>query len=205
MQKALKGLVLAGGKSTRMGVNKAEICWYGKQQQYHLADLMSLFCEEVFISCREDQQQGIDRDYQTIPDLHKDCGPMEAILTAFEKQPDCALMVMACDLPLLDKATLNYLVWQRDQTKIATVFSSPIDNLPEPLVAVWENKSYNLLLSAYQQKHLSLRKLLVQHDAKIIKASNADALINTNTPTDAEYVKTILKNNTSFTRQKFTR
>lgn len=55
MNKLLKGLVLAGGRSTRMGRSKANICWYGKEQQYHLADLMSGFCDEGFVSCRQEQ------------------------------------------------------------------------------------------------------------------------------------------------------
>ncbi|WP_419803114.1 NTP transferase domain-containing protein [Mucilaginibacter sp.] len=200
MQKALNGLVLVGGRSVRMGVNKAEICWHKKQQQYYLADLLGFFCEEVFISCRTDQQQEIDPDYQVLPDLFEGSGPIEAILTAFNKRLDCAWLILACDLPLLDEAILKFLVEQRDVTKIATAFLNPVNNLPEPLVAIWEAESYGLLLSAHQQKHLSLRKLLIQHHAKMIKAPNPDALINANTPADAKIVKGILQKNASFIR-----
>ena len=56
----LKGLVLAGGRSTRMGVSKARINWYGKEQQYYLADLLNSCCEEVFISCCKEQVAAID-------------------------------------------------------------------------------------------------------------------------------------------------
>ncbi|MGI4751490.1 MAG: molybdenum cofactor guanylyltransferase [Janthinobacterium lividum] len=185
----LKGLVLAGGKSTRMGRSKARICWHGKEQQYHLADLLSSFCDEVFISCRKDQQHKIDFNYKVLPDLHEDSGPMEAILTAFKKYPDQSWMVVACDLPLLDKLTLDYLIKKRETSKIATVFESPVDGLPEPLIAIWEPMSYNLLKSSYQTKQLSLRKILLVNEVKIIKAPNADALINVNTPAEAEQIR----------------
>ena len=61
MQKAkpvLNGLVLAGGKSIRMGFDKANIKWHAKEQQYYIADLLKEVCENVFISCRPGQEQG---------------------------------------------------------------------------------------------------------------------------------------------------
>ncbi len=200
MNKVLKGLVLAGGKSTRMGRSKANICWYEKEQQYHLADLMSGFCDEVFISCRQDQQETIHPSYHVLPDLYPSSGPLEAILTAFKKYPNQGWMVMACDVPLLDQSTLSWLVEQRDYSKIATVFESPSDGLPEPLTAIWEAKSYDLLRSNHQNQNLSLRKLLIKNEAKIIKAPNADALINANTPADAMRIEIILQKNASFIR-----
>lgn len=200
MNKVLKGLVLAGGKSTRMGRSKANICWHGKEQQYHLTDLMSGFCDEVFISCRQDQQASIHPSYLVLPDFYPTSGPLEAILTAFKKYPNHGWMVMACDVPLLDQPTLSCLVEQRDYSKIATVFESPSDGLPEPLTAIWEAKSYDLLRLNYQNQNSSLRKLLIENGAKIIKAPNADALINANTPADAMRIEMILQKNASFTR-----
>lgn len=199
MNEVLKGIVLAGGRSTRMGRSKANICWHGKEQQYYLADLMSGFCDEVFISCRQDQQLDILPDYNVLPDLYPTSGSLEAILTAFKKYPNHGWMVMACDVPLLDQPTLNYLVGQRDYFKIATVFENAADGLPEPLTAIWEAKSYDLFRLNHQHQNLSLRKLLIRNEAKIIKAPNVDALINANTPADAVRIEMILQKNASFT------
>lgn len=193
MNEALKGLVLAGGKSTRMGVSKATINWHGKEQQYRLAELLGLVCEEVFISCREDQKTDINPDYKTLVDQYTNAGPLGAILTAFQKYPNCAWMIIACDLPLMDYHCLNYLKQQRDQTKIATVFESPEDGLPEPLIAIWEAASYEVLKIAYQKEDYSLRKILLEHETKIIKAPNINALINVNTPDNAKSIAGILK------------
>ncbi len=200
MKTALKGLVLAGGKSSRMGVSKAGINWHGKEQQYYLADLLSFCCEEVFISCRKDQAEQIWTEYRTIPDQYANAGPFEAILTAFKKYPATAWMIMACDVPLLDEQTLQYLNQQRDQTKIATVFESPWDGLPEPLTAIWEAESYDLLKYYHQKEQISLRRLLIKHEAKIIKAPNPGALINVNTPNDAKRIVEILSKKASFNK-----
>jgi molybdopterin-guanine dinucleotide biosynthesis protein A len=48
----VNGLVLAGGKSVRMGKAKDLLHWHGKEQRYFAADLLAPFCDEVFISDR---------------------------------------------------------------------------------------------------------------------------------------------------------
>jgi molybdopterin-guanine dinucleotide biosynthesis protein A len=195
----LNGLVLAGGRSTRMGKDKAKLNWHGNEQQYHVADLLSFCCEEVFISCREDQVLNIEVNYQTIPDSFLEAGPLEAILSVFQKDETCAWMVMACDMPLMDLQTLQYLQQQRDATKIATAFQNPDDGFPEPLAAIWEAKSYDLLKLYHQKQHKSLRKILIENGAKLIEAPNHDALINANTPEDESRIREILdKKNASF-------
>lgn len=193
MNKPLKGLVLAGGKSTRMGTSKAKMNWYGKEQQYYLADLIKVFCGEVFISCRKDQVNDINADYLTIPDQYPDGGPVESILSAFQTHPNCGWLVLACDVPLIDKQTLEYLIEQRETSKIATVFENPEDKLPEPLIGIWEAESFDLLKYYHQKEKISLRNILIKHQAKIIKAPNIGALINANTPADVKFILKILK------------
>ncbi|MEX8548837.1 MAG: molybdenum cofactor guanylyltransferase [Mucilaginibacter sp.] len=197
MKTALKGLVLAGGKSSRMGESKARMNWHGKEQQYYLAGLLKVCCEEVFISCREEQVLAIDLNYKTLADKYENAGPFEAILTAFEHDPNCGWLIIACDIPLMNLETLKHLLDQRDTSKIATVFESPVDGLPEPLAAIWEPESYSLLKLYHQKEHLSLRKILLTHQAKTIKAPDAGALINVNTPEDVKRIREILAKRSS--------
>ena len=188
----LNGLVLAGGKSLRMGYDKSSIAWHGKEQRYYMTDLLKQFCREVFISCRADQQNEVDSHYKTLPDTFVDLGPYGAILSAFREKPDAAWLVVACDLPLLDIETLQYLVAHRNPSAVATTFESPFDGLPEPLITIWEPKSYPILLSFLSQGYTCPRKALRNNDVHIIKAENADALRNVNTPEELEKVKNIL-------------
>jgi molybdopterin-guanine dinucleotide biosynthesis protein A len=123
----LNGLVLAGGKSMRFGTDKGKIHWEGKELRYHLAELLQSFCEQVYISCRPEQQHEIEPRFETLPDTFTGLGPYGAILSAFRKQPDCAWLVIACDLPLLDEKTLRYLTDQRNSSSVGTAFESPHD------------------------------------------------------------------------------
>lgn len=71
----LNGLVLAGGKSQRMGNPKDKINWHGKEQRYFAADLLAPFCNEVFISCRKDQLENFDPNYNALTDTFLNMGP----------------------------------------------------------------------------------------------------------------------------------
>ncbi len=193
-QPILNGLVLAGGKSTRMGDDKGRIQWHGKEQRYYMADLLSTFCKDVYLSCRKEQEAEIQKDhYKTIKDSYTGLGPYGAILSTFQKRSDVAWLVVACDLPLLDAHTIDYLIQQRNVSAVATTFQSPYDGLPEPLVTIWESKSYALLLSFLEQEKTCPRKVLLNADVHIIQPPYADALMNANTPEEAQKVKEIIR------------
>jgi molybdopterin-guanine dinucleotide biosynthesis protein A len=189
---ALNGLVLAGGKSVRMGYDKSSIAWHGKEQRYYIADLLKNFCNDVFISCRAEQQDEIDTNYKTLPDTFIDLGPYGAILSAFREKPGTAWLVVASDLPLLDPNALQLLIEHRNSSAVATTFESPYDGLPEPLITIWEPKAYPILLSFLSQGYTCPRKVLRNNDVHIVKAENEDALMNVNTQEELEKVKNIL-------------
>ena len=188
----LNGLVLAGGKSERMGFDKGSFSWHGKEQRYYAADLLKQLCKEVFISCRNEQQKEIDPSYATILDTFTGLGPFGAILSAFREKPDSSWLVIACDLPLLSEKTLNYLVDNRNTSAIATAFKSGNDGFPEPLIAIWESKSYPVLLSFLAQGYSCPRKVLINSDITLLNVPNPDDLTNVNTPEQLDEVKSRL-------------
>ena len=192
---AVSGLVLAGGKSIRMGTDKGRILWHGQEQRYYVADLLRAQLPHVFISCRPEQQTEIDPSYTVIPDSVTGAGPLIAILSAFAAYPDRAWLVVACDLPLLDKATIQYLLHNRDETKIATTFQSPFDGLPEPLITIWEPSSLPVLRLFFAENFNCPRKALIRNleNVKVLLPPNPDALLNANTPDDTEKVRAIIE------------
>lgn len=191
----LNGLILAGGKSVRMGYDKGSITWYGKEQRYYLADLLKNVCNEVYISCREDQQKEIEKKYLSLPDTFTGLGPYGAILSAFREKPEAAWFVVACDLPLLNFETLQYLKNNRNPSSLATTFESTYNNLPEPLITIWEPKSYPVLLSFLSQGYNCPRKVLQNNETTILKAPNSETLTNVNTQEELDKVQQVLQNN----------
>ncbi len=180
----LKGLVLAGGRSQRMGEDKGAIAYHGKPQRVYAADLLQQFCADVYISCRPDQVGTMQSDYPLLPDKLIGLGPFGAIATAFQAFPNHAWLVVACDLPLLNKQTLNQLVGARNTSAIATAFQSPSNEFPEPLITIWEPKSYSVLLQFLAMGYSCPRKVLINSEIELIQASDPAALTNVNVPTE---------------------
>ena len=188
----IAGLVLSGGKSLRMGYDKGMLEYYGKPQREHMADLVELLCQKTFISCRTDQVDVLMGEHFVLFDSVLNLGPFGAILSAFRSQPDSAWLVVACDLPLLDEKTLRYLVENRNPSAIATAFRSPVNEFPEPLVAIWEPKAYPVLLQFMAQGYSCPRKVLINSPVHLLDAPNPDALRNVNTPGELEEVMKLI-------------
>ncbi len=194
-EKSLFGLVLAGGKSQRMGQDKGVIKWHGVEQRYFMADLLSKFCEDVFISIRPEQKHEIKAEYKTIEDSYNDLGQYGAILSALKKYPEKAFLVVACDLPLIDGNAVSNLIKNRDLTKIATAYKSKIDGLPEPLSAIWEAKSKDRLSELLDEGITCPRKALIKSvdNVKLINPSYPQLTMNVNTPDEVKKAQEIIK------------
>ena len=187
MQQKLFGLVLAGGKSQRMKQDKGLINYHGKPQREYLYDLLDEFCEEVYFSCRKEQVKELS-DFRTIPDAFDNLGPLGGILSAFRQNQHVAWLVVACDLPLLDKAVIEELISQQNPSKIATAFRNSTMDFPEPLIAIWQPQSYPLLLQFFQKGYLSPRKILMSLEIELIEPTRPETLMNVNRPEEYEVV-----------------
>ena len=182
----LKGLVLAGGRSMRMKRDKGSIDYHGTSQRQFLFDQLSELGVETFISCRQDQKDQIEPGLPLLIDTFQGLGPMGALLSAFREDPDAAWLAVACDLPYLTDSTLEYLIKNRDQTKIATAFKSPNDEFPEPLITIWEPKSYKVLFEFLSQGYSCPRKVLINSSVQLLNVPDPRDLSNVNHPEEYE-------------------
>ena len=181
----LYGLVLAGGKSSRMGKDKSVIAYHGKPQVEVAFELLSKFCAKVFLSNRRDQMNG--DSYEKFLQLHDEIeyegkGPLAGIVSAMNKYPQAAWVVLACDLPFVDEPTIKCLLGSRDKTKIATAYKSNHDGLPEPLCAVWEAGYFDRVVGLMGQGIYCPRKVLIQSGVLLIDLKDPKALDNVNNP-----------------------
>ncbi len=137
----LKGLVLAGGESSRMGFDKGLLNYHGLTQREYLLELLKPFTVETYISCRPGQ---MDLDgLPVIVDSFPNLGPFGGILSAFAIDPEAAWLVVACDFPLLNHAAIQQLVTERNPSSIATSFLDEHTLMPEPWITILEPKIYS--------------------------------------------------------------
>jgi molybdopterin-guanine dinucleotide biosynthesis protein A len=189
----LNGLVLAGGKSERMQRDKGKIDYHGVEQRTHMNNLLSSLTKKSFISIRNEQKEEFSGDTDTIEDVYFGLGPYGAILSAFQKDPNSAWLVTACDQPLLNKETLEYLIANRNTSKEATAFYNSDTDFPEPLITIWEPRAYSRLLYFLSLGYSCPRKVLINSDIELVRLADEMALKNANTPEEYDNLLAMLK------------
>jgi len=183
----LHGLILAGGSSTRMHRDKAVLEYQGRSQLDRAFELASRHAARVFVSVRADQTLDPTRAQRPmIVDSVAGAGPIVGIRSALAAHPQAAWLVLACDLPFLSDAAVEYLVRERHSAGsaagFATAYKSAHDGLPEPLCAIWEPAAAKALADYQAAGGHCPRKFLIRHGARLLEAQDTRALDNVNTP-----------------------
>ena len=181
------GLVLAGGKSRRMGHDKALLDHNGQSQLAYVAGVLDACVEKVFVSTRPDQADDEQRaQYAQIVDRYDDLGPVAGILSALEEKPEVDWLVVACDLPNIDEQTIRYLLEQRGGEQDFTAFTSSHDGLPEPLCAVYPSGCDSIIRQFVDEGMNCPRKMLIRSETRLLDQPRPEALDNVNTPDDLQ-------------------
>lgn len=172
-------LILTGGKSERMGRDKATIVRPdGTRQIDYIVGLAKKFSDAVSLSARD--QDDLGTGLPVITDLETGAGPTAALAAAAATGRPGPWLVISCDLYLLDPLTLDHLISRRDPARGATAFRNRIDGQPEPLCAIYEESSIKSTAGA---PHCA-RKFLSSLDPLLLDLPLPAALDNSNTPAD---------------------
>ncbi len=174
----LQGLVLAGGKSQRMGQDKTQINYHGKPQLAHTVQLLESNLLNTYVSLAENQ--GLDH-YQVIQDKFVGLGVFGAICSAFMQDPNKAWLVLATDLPFVNDELIKELLKHRNPSKVATAVRGKSKEFVEPIITIYEPKAYPILLSYLAQGYSCPRKVLINSDVEIVEVDD-DLIRNVNTP-----------------------
>lgn len=188
---SLFGLLLYGGKSTRMGSDKGRINYHGSSQVDYLSDLMKKYCDKTYVS-KSQLSDGIISD-DVITDTFTDLGPFGGILSAFRANPNSAYFTLPCDVPFIDAPLIELLISERDPSKMATCFHNKETGFPEPLITIWEPRAYPSLLHFLSMGYSCPRKVLINSDIKEIEPPHDLSLYNANTPEELAFAKEKLK------------
>lgn len=174
----VNGLILAGGKSSRMGYDKSVIDYHGKPQREYLYDLLGKFCKKVFVSCRKDQH--VPLHLNPLYDQFNIESPLNGILTALTADHSSAWLVVATDMPMIDAKVVEYLLKQRDPSKTATCFLDSDRANPEPLLSIWEPHAFAPLEDYYKNGRISPRDFLKQSPIRLLSPLSRKMHLNIN-------------------------
>lgn len=165
-----------------MGRDKAALDYDGRAQLEVAYGRVSRHCEQAWISVRAAQAHDpVRAALPRIVDGAVGQGPIAGIAAAQAEYPDAAWLVVACDLPFLDDATLNALVAARGRGPV-TAFRSTHDGLPEPLCAIYEPGTREAILAFIESGRYCPRKFVLSTGVPLLDLPHAAALDNVNTP-----------------------
>ncbi|WP_244963516.1 molybdenum cofactor guanylyltransferase [Oceanidesulfovibrio marinus] len=186
----LTGLVLAGGRSRRLGRDKVVLPVSGRCMLEHMVDLLGPVCDRVWVSGRDAGSVGLGAPLhlEWVPDEVTGKGPLAGILTGLRKARGPVLAV-ACDLPLLDLATLEKLVaaWRnKPDNLVMTTYLQQETGFIESLVAIYDPAAEPLLANALERGRCKISAAIPEHLRCHIPYSLNDSQVffNVNYPSD---------------------
>ncbi len=156
-QPKIYALILAGGKSSRMGEDKALISYNGKTLLEHAVSYWSQFdfIEKIIVSeGYAGHFPSIEREVVTVSDIYEGKGPMSGILSAFVKTDADILYVSAVDMPNLDEGLVLPIPLDAD----AAVYMN--DGRPEPLYGVYKRSVADTAKKLLKSDNCKMRLLL---------------------------------------------
>ncbi|MCH8012595.1 MAG: NTP transferase domain-containing protein [Candidatus Marinimicrobia bacterium] len=191
----ISGAILAGGKSSRIGTDKALLKLDGQTLiERAITTLRPYTGDPIIIANAPDKYNFLN--LSVYPDIIADTGPLGGILTALEKSNTTHCMVLACDLPFVSGELIKIL-WNQGLVHDVTVVDAGFG--VEPLCAVYSKRCLSPI-----RKQLDLGQYRVTNfyhyvDVKVIyleqlnKIFTPEILLNINTPEDLENARAQLK------------
>jgi molybdopterin-guanine dinucleotide biosynthesis protein A len=200
MEKA-SAIILAGGKNTRIGRNKAFIQLPKGETilQNTLNILQKIFSEIIIVTNQKDAYLSYGScgkfNVQVVEDLIKESGPLGGIFTGLCYSTSKHNFVVACDMPFIKPALIRLLLEER---KTYDVVIPEIDGEAEPLFALYSKNCIPVMFERLQKRSLKIREVIGKLHVRKIGASKIDRLdpqhlsfFNINTEEDLRRAKSL--------------
>lgn len=159
--------ILAGGKSTRFGTDKAFMKFDHRPVIAHFYTLLLQLFHEVFFVSNE--KKNIVEDQTLHIDIYPDKGPLGGLYTALKKSKHPYCFITACDTPFIN-VDLIKLLWERRNNADAVI---PVWNgKSEPLVAFYNIRCINKIEELFETDNLSLKNLIEKLDVEKLDLSD---------------------------------
>jgi len=193
MYSDLTGVILAGGKSSRMGVNKSFLKLGNQTIIERIVDLMkSIFTEVIIVTNTPDEYKFLN--LPLYEDIYKWKGPLAGIHSALTHSKTDIIFVLSCDVPLMSKEMIEHIIEYKTDKSI--VFCEAA-GYHQPLVGVYSKKILSEIekfISNNEMSDKSFHQFLKMVDAEIIHPEKLsfykdEIFFNVNRPEDYEQLK----------------
>lgn len=187
------GVILAGGKSSRMGTNKSLLKLGNQRIIERIAELMkSIFTNVIIITNTPDEYKFLN--LPLYEDIYKWKGPLAGIHSALTHSTTEKIFVLSCDVPLMSKEMIQYLVEYKSEKQV--VFCEAA-GYHQPLVGVYSKQILSEIEKFISDNELtdkSLHQFLKNIDTEIIHPEKLpfykdEIFFNVNRPEDYSQIQ----------------
>lgn len=187
-RKRISAILLAGGKSSRMGRDKAALPVQGMTLlEWQIQKLRGLGIGDIMLSGSNREMEGV----RTVQDRFPERGPLGGLHACLKaaRNPDC--LVLSVDVPLVPPPLLAELVRLHQQKSAAVTLLRHGDRL-EPLIGVYQSALFRRAESILQGEHTAVRRLLDETGFQLLDWPGDEAFfLNCNTPEDYARLQTL--------------
>jgi molybdopterin-guanine dinucleotide biosynthesis protein A len=184
----ITGVILAGGKNSRMGSDKGLLDVGGKKIIERIIEELKQAVEEIIIISNGDKYDYLG--YKIYSDIIKDCGPMGGIHTALTYSITERNLIISCDMPFVSKNILKAIIEYSDKCEIA--IPEHDNGTMEPLCAIYSKscigKFEKLLKKGEFKLKNSLKYFIVNKINFTQKKLSGNEFLNINTPEEYQTI-----------------
>lgn len=184
----LSAILLCGGRSDRMGLNKGLIEWKGQPLIVRLAELLEELFGDVLLITGQERRYTELIDLPILKDKMEGLGPLGGIYTGLLASGNEHNLVAACDMPQVKPELLKLLVGEIDDSPLIV---PQVGGFLEPLLAVYSKRCISKIEHLFQLEKLKPLDLLELLPAKIIPEEKLrkvdpglESFFNLNAPED---------------------
>jgi molybdopterin-guanine dinucleotide biosynthesis protein A len=185
-KKDITGIILAGGKSSRMGTDKGFLKLNGKKfVQYSIDALKPLVSEIIIVS---DNPKYDSFGYKRVNDLIKNAGPVSGIYSGLKTSKSIYSLILSCDIPLISREILQKLIDAIDDTSEVIQVESQGKSMP--LIALYKRPVKDVFLKLLHHDERRLRIAVNACKTKNIKLDKEFQFytLNVNTPNELKAI-----------------
>lgn len=178
--KMLTTYIIIGGKSSRMGMDKAGLVLGADTFLNRIIKAVTPLQSPVKLVSSLLQHQNMG--YPIIPDLKKEKGPVAAISSALSETDTPLNLILSCDVPLLQYNTLEWLLKQHNSNYEATIICS--NGKKMPLVGIYNKSCFAVFNDHLIKNQLKLMRVLEDLNVNYIEIPEMwkHQILNINTP-----------------------
>jgi len=183
-KKDITGIILAGGKSSRMGADKGFLKLNGKTFiEYSITAMKPLVSHIIIVSNNADYDQF---NLKRVEDLIKDSGPLAGLYSGLKASKTEYNLVLSSDIPLIRTEILKKIINECENN--FEVFQIMSKNKSMPLIALYRKSCENVFHNLLQNNERRLQVAVNQCKVKniVLNPSLELFVTNINTPEDLE-------------------